>query len=85
MKSSMLLAATALLASTAVAAPTRPAKPHVTKPTKAEAAKAADTRRQPEAFFHPSEVRSTGSVTVGGQPIPFEAIAGTIVIHAKDW
>ena len=85
MKSPILLAATALLASTAVAAPTRPAKPHVAKPTKAEAAKTSDTRRQPEAFFHPSEVRSTGSVTVGGQPIPFDAIAGTIVVHAKDW
>jgi carboxypeptidase C (cathepsin A) len=30
-------------------------------------------------------VRSTGSVTVGGQAIPFDAVAGTIVVHSKDW
>ena len=38
-----------------------------------------------EAFFKPSETRSTGTVTVGGQPIAFDAIAGTLVVHAKDW
>ena len=30
-------------------------------------------------------MRSTGSVTVAGQPIAFDAVAGTIVVHAKDW
>ena len=30
-------------------------------------------------------MRSTGTVTVGGQPIAFDAVAGTLVVHAKDW
>ena len=30
-------------------------------------------------------MRSTGSVTVGGQPIAYDAVAGTLVVHAKDW
>ena len=30
-------------------------------------------------------MRSTGTVTVGGQPIAYDAVAGTLVVHAKDW
>ena len=63
-------------------------KPHVKAPPKTAANVAtgdATSDKQVRQFFHPSEVRSTGTVTVGGQPISFEAIAGTLVVHAKDW
>ena len=45
----------------------------------------SDASQPLREFFHPSEVRSTGTVTVGGQPIAYDAVAGTLVVHAKDW
>src|SRR5205085_2543074 len=80
---SILLAASALLASTASAAvpPHSKARP----PAKTAAATKPDTTPPVREFFHPSEVRSTGTVTVGGQPIAYDAVAGTLVVHAKDW
>jgi len=74
-----LLAATVLLAS--ASAPT--AVPHRAKAPVKPAVK-ADAAPVKE-YFHPSEVRSTGAVTVAGQPVAYDAIAGTLVIHAKDW
>lgn len=35
--------------------------------------------------FQPDEVRSAGSVTVGGARISYEAVAGTLVVHPKGW
>jgi carboxypeptidase C (cathepsin A) len=35
--------------------------------------------------FKPEEKQSEGSVTVGGQRIDYQAIAGTLVVHAKGW
>jgi carboxypeptidase C (cathepsin A) len=35
--------------------------------------------------FRPESVSSTGTVTVGGQAISYQAIAGTLVVHPKDW
>src|SRR5882757_3077670 len=35
--------------------------------------------------FKPESVSSNGSVTVGGQAISYQAIAGTRVVHPKDW
>ena len=83
MKLPILLAAAALLSTAADSAP----QPHAkARPApRAEAAKKADSTRAGQAFFHPGEVRSTGSVTIGGQPIGFDAVAGTLVVHAKDW
>jgi carboxypeptidase C (cathepsin A) len=81
----------ALLLATSVTAFAAPAshhaKRHVTHPPKTEAPAAKKTAdKQPaKEFFKPNEVRSTGSVTVGGQPIPYDAVAGTLVVHAKDW
>jgi len=41
----------------------------------------ADT---PKALdFKPTEVTSTGSVTVGGSRVDYQAVAGTLVVHAK--
>jgi carboxypeptidase C (cathepsin A) len=81
MRLPILLAAAAMIAAPALAAP---AARHP-KPSRAEGAAKADTASPAKGFFHPSEVRSTGSVTVGGQPIAYDAVAGTLVVHAKDW
>lgn len=83
MKFPLLLAASALLASTANAAvpPHTKAKP----PAKTAAATKLDTASPVRQFFKPSEVPSTGTLTVAGQPIPYDAVAGTLIIHPKDW
>lgn len=47
------------------------------------AAQAADT---PQATaFNPTEVASTGAVTVGGSRIEYQAVAGTLVVHPEGW
>jgi len=81
MKLPMILAAAAMLAPQALAAP---AARH-SKPPHAEGSAKGDSPAPAKAFFHPSEVRSTGTVTVGGQSIAYDAVAGTLVVHAKDW
>jgi carboxypeptidase C (cathepsin A) len=83
MKLPILLAATTLLATAALSAPPT-ARHHPAKPPRSEAKK-GERSQAAKQFFKPSEVRSTGSVTVAGQPIAFDAVAGTIVVHAKDW
>jgi hypothetical protein len=67
MKFAILLAASALLASATTAAvpPHARAKP----PAKTAAATKPDASQAVREFFQPSEVRSTGTLTVGGQPI----------------
>jgi carboxypeptidase C (cathepsin A) len=88
MKAPVTLALAALLVSTsalAAPAPSRAAKPHATHPPRAEGASKSEAGGQAKGFFKPSEVRSTGTLTVGGQAIPYDAVAGTLVVHAKDW
>jgi len=36
-------------------------------------------------YFTPEEVKSTGAVTAGGVHVDYEAHAGTIVVHPRDW
>ncbi|GAA3897472.1 S10 family peptidase [Sphingomonas limnosediminicola] len=88
MKTSLTLALVALLATApAFAAPTSAARarPHAIKPPRAESAAKEDAGGQAKALFKPGDARSTGTVTVGGQPIAYDAIAGTLVVHAKEW
>jgi carboxypeptidase C (cathepsin A) len=35
--------------------------------------------------FKPESTTSAGTVTVGGQAISYQAIAGTFIVHPKDW
>jgi carboxypeptidase C (cathepsin A) len=79
-----LATASLLVASAAISAPARHAKVQAKHPPKTAARKADETKPLRE-FFKPSEVRSTGTVAVGGQPIAYDAVAGTLVIHAKEW
>jgi len=65
----------------AAAVPPHKAKP----PVKTAAAAKPDATPPVREFFHRSETRSTGSLTIGGQAIAYDAVAGTLVVHAKDW
>ena len=35
--------------------------------------------------FKPESITSTGTVTLGGSPIEYQAVAGTLVVHPKGW
>src|ERR1700756_1952619 len=35
--------------------------------------------------FKPEEKISNGTVTIGGQVISYQAVAGTFIVHPKDW
>jgi carboxypeptidase C (cathepsin A) len=91
MKLALLLAAAAMIAPapalSAAATPAHHAKAKAARPPKAEGAadKKTDSSQPAKEFFKPSEVRSTGTVIVGGQPIAYDSIAGTLVVHAKGW
>ena len=75
-----LIAAAALVsAAFAVAAPA-PAAPD--KKADGEADKSEGGKFEP---FKPEAVTSTGSVTIGGVAISYQAVAGTLVVHPKDW
>src|SRR6185437_11837533 len=39
----------------------------------------------PASVFTPRTVRSTGTVTVEGHKIAYDAMAGTIIVHPKGW
>ena len=83
----MLTVIAALLAAQAAQA-----APPATEPPRAEAqskatppAKSEEKKEPAKPIFHPTEVRSTGSVTIGGRRIPYNAVAGTLVVHSKGW
>jgi len=39
----------------------------------------------PDRIFRASEVTSTGSVTIGGKAVAYQAVAGTLVVHGPGW
>jgi len=83
------IVAVALVASsTALVAAPPSASRSSAHPPRSEASAAGKTGRKTEPkkkYFEPTEVRSTGSVVVGGQSIYYDAIAGTLVVHGKEW
>ena len=70
----------ALIATQAV--PTAPPQPLKPEAAPAQAEKKAEPAKP---LFQPTEVKTTGSVTVRGKRIAYRAVAGTLVIHSKDW
>jgi carboxypeptidase C (cathepsin A) len=47
-----------------------------------------DTEKSEGGKFEPfktESVTSNGTVTVGGQSIAYQAVAGTLIVHPKDW
>ena len=80
----MTLLIAALLAAAAQATTPAPEARLVAAPEK-PAAPAAAKKEPPKPLFEPSEVRSSGSVTVRGRRIAYQAVAGTLVVHSKGW
>lgn len=86
MRLPILFAAAAMIGSPIAAASVeRHVKARPMHPPRAEASAKAGATEKAHGFFHPEEVRSAGSVIVAGQAIPYEAVAGTLVVHAKEW
>ena len=57
-----------------------------TEGTPAKPAAVAEAPSVPaKPVFTPNEQKSRGSVTIGGRKIAYQAVAGTLVIHGKDW
>ncbi len=53
-----------------------------TSSVKVEASKTETPKAQE---FKPEQQQSKGSVTIGGNTINYDAVAGTLVVHPKDW
>ena len=70
-----LLAALSVTATAALAAPQKHA-PGTSPPASVTA---------PGGVFTPRTVRSTGTVTVEGHKIAYDAVAGTIIVHPQGW
>ena len=70
-----LIAAIALTSAAALAAPEK------ATPAKSSAESAA----APASVFTPLAVKSTGTVTVEGHKIAYDAMAGRIIVHPKGW
>jgi carboxypeptidase C (cathepsin A) len=85
MKLQILIVAAALLVPNAATAAVNHKKTHAPHPPRAEGSNKAEPSTPAKEFFRPSEVRSAGTLTLGGQPIAYDSIAGTLVVHAKDW
>ena len=69
-----------LAATSALAAPPPPSAPDKESPPSDSA--------KPTGSFEPFKAQSktsTGSVTVGGQVIAYQAVAGTLIVHPKGW
>jgi carboxypeptidase C (cathepsin A) len=76
-----LAAVLIVMACSAWAAPPGGANPP-DKKQEADSDKPDDGKFEP---FKPEAVSSAGTVTVAGQAISYQAIAGTFVVHPKDW
>jgi carboxypeptidase C (cathepsin A) len=75
MKQMVSLVAALSLCTAALAAPAKPAHPK--SPPESSPA--------PASLFTPRAVRSTGTVTVEGHKITYQAVAGDIIVHPKGW
>ena len=53
----------------------------------ADEAKGSDPAKPsgPDRIFHSSEVTSSGSVSIGGKAVAYQAVAGTLVVHGPGW
>jgi carboxypeptidase C (cathepsin A) len=77
-----------LVVAALLAAQLSPAALPPADPPRAEAqpaAKPPKTEEPAKPLFQPTEVKSTGSVTVDGKRIAYRAVAGTLVVHSKGW
>src|ERR1700683_2423978 len=75
-----LSAALALALPAFLAAAPAPSPPD--KKSDSDSEKAEGGKFEP---FKSESVSSNGTVTIGGQAIAYQAIAGTLIVHPKDW
>ena len=75
MKQMVPLVAALSLATTALAAP----------PKAPQGASPPESGTAPASVFTQRTVRSTGTVTVEGHKIAYDAVAGTLIVHPKGW
>src|SRR6185437_8322639 len=75
MKPLLPLVAALSLSAAALAAPPKAA------PSKSP----AESGSAPAGIFTPRTVKTTGTVTVEGHKIAYDAVAGTIIVHPKGW
>jgi carboxypeptidase C (cathepsin A) len=60
--------------------------PALAAPAKGHAAKTAAAQPGPApGLFEPRAVKSSGTVTVEGHKVAYEAVAGTIIVHPQGW
>jgi carboxypeptidase C (cathepsin A) len=72
-----------LLAAACAAAAAAPAAPNpADKKVDGDSEKPDGGKFEP---FKPETNLSTGTVTIGGQAVAYQAIAGTFIVHPKDW
>jgi carboxypeptidase C (cathepsin A) len=72
----LMLALPAFLAAAPASGPAEDKKPE------------GDSQRSDAGKFEPfksESVTSNGTVTIGGQSIAYQAVAGTLIVHPKDW
>jgi carboxypeptidase C (cathepsin A) len=74
-RSNVLVAVVALLALTQACAGDSLPKADQTEPQKPQA----------NRYFQPDESTSNGSVTVEGASVDYRAVAGTLIVHPKEW
>jgi carboxypeptidase C (cathepsin A) len=74
------VAFTLVLPALLIAAPAAPNSPD--KKPDSDTEKSEGGKFQP---FKSESVTSSGTVTIGGQSIAYQAIAGTLIVHPKDW
>ena len=80
MKQAIIVIVAAILVATAAIAIAKDAA-STDKPAPA----AATSPALKGAYFKPEESASTGSVTVEGNTVSYQAVAGTLIVHGKDW
>lgn len=78
----MNLLVAAILATQPAPTATQPSEP---PKAQAVATSKSDKQEPSQPLFKPTEVKSTGSVTVGGKRIAYQAVAGTLIVHSKGW
>jgi carboxypeptidase C (cathepsin A) len=75
----------ALLTIATVALPLTPIHAQAKDDTSSAKAEAAKPDATKPAEFKPEQQASKGSVTIGGNVINYDAFAGTLLVHPKDW
>jgi carboxypeptidase C (cathepsin A) len=59
-----------------------------TAPTPPDRKADSDSERPESGKFEPfksESVSSNGTVTIGAQSVPYQAVAGTLIVHPRDW